>query len=408
MIEYFASIGVKKALAGIGCLGASYIAWRTLPEPRVRSKAMSIFKAGDICIKKKRWFAKNETKIFPTIHAVKIGRDKTDIVFSVPFGLNPDEVTKKQWLFQQKFGTNIELSRDNARFFLTVHHHKLPKEVKYDFAMISEHMKGLRLPIVSGQTKEGFVCYDMVQNPHLLIAGETGSGKSTQLRAILSAIIQAKQPEDIELYLADLKRSEFHLFKRVHHVKDVVITSTDLYRILTKLKREMVRRGNLLDRHELTHIDDLPKKLPYIVLCIDEVALLKKEKDSMAIVEDISAIGRSLGVFLILSMQRPDSEVLDGKLKNNLTVRMAFRHSDEINSRITIGTGEAASIKISDRGRMYFKHEALVEAQGPFLDAEDAKVLLESYKALREAPSASEESEIKEEKVFGVLSDETA
>lgn len=72
-------------------------------------------------------------------------------------------------------------------------------------------------------------------------------------------------------------------------------------------------------------------------------------------IEEISTIGRALGVYLILSMQRPDADVLDGKLKNNLTVRMAFRHADEINSRITIGSGEAAEIKQSEKGRMVLK-----------------------------------------------------
>ncbi|GIP25040.1 hypothetical protein J23TS9_01700 [Paenibacillus sp. J23TS9] len=123
--------------------------------------------------------------------------------------------------------------------------------------------------------------------------------------------------------------------------------ASGLKRIVMKLRRELRARGDLLDRHEVAHVNDLPEweRPPYIVLAVDEVALLKKEMDIMEGIDEISTIGRALGVFLILSMQRPDATVLDGKLKNNLTVRMAFRHADEINSRITIGSGEAAEIK---------------------------------------------------------------
>ena len=189
----------------------------------------------------------------------------------------------------------------------------------------------------------------------------------------------------MELYCADLKRSEFHLFKSV--ARQVVVEAPQLHQIVLKIRKEMRRRGDVLDRAGLANIDDLPagERPSYIVLAIDEVALLKKEKDIMEGIEEISAIGRALGVFLILSMQRPDSDVLDGKLKNNLTVRMAFRHSDEINSRITLGSGEAADIQQSQKGRMILKLDGLKPVQGPYLDIPKAKTLLEPYKRSEEA-----------------------
>jgi len=95
------------------------------------------------------------------------------------------------------------------------------------------------------------------------------------------------------------------------------------------------------------------------------VVLLKKETDVMDILEEISSIGRSLGVFLILSMQRPDSKLLDGKLKVNLTVRMGFKTADKTNSRI-IGT--PGSEKLNTPGRMVLKiNSDLQEVQSPEL-----------------------------------------
>lgn len=107
-------------------------------------------------------------------------------------------------------------------------------------------------------------------------------------------------------------------------------------------------------------------------------------------IEEISTIGRALGVYLILSMQRPDADVLDGELKNNLTVRMAFHHADEINSRITIGSGEAAEIKQSEKGRMVLKLDGCQFVQGPHLELEEARELLEPYKRV-ELPEPEEE-----------------
>src|SRR5699024_8880319 len=143
-------------------------------------------------------------------------------------------------------------------------------------------------------------------------------------------------------------------------------------------KKEMTKISNKLDKERVNSIDELKQKLPYIVICIDEVALLKKEKDIMDILEEISSIGRSLGVFIILSMQRPDAKLLDGKLKVNLTVRMGFQTADAINSKI-IGTPGSEKIQIPSRMLMKI-NSGLQEIQCPWLDNDEAKKLLEPYK----------------------------
>ncbi|MFP3488683.1 DNA translocase FtsK, partial [Staphylococcus sp. SIMBA_130] len=117
---------------------------------------------------------------------------------------------------------------------------------------------------------------------------------------------------------------------------------------LKKIKSEMTRRGDKLDAAGVNSIDQLKEKLPYIIICVDEVRLLKKETDVMDILEEISSIGRSLGIFIILSMQRPDSKLLEGALKVNCTVRMGFKTADAINSKV-IGTPGAEKIKIPGR-----------------------------------------------------------
>lgn len=372
---------------------------------------MRAFRSGELYLVKGE--GKNKRYIYPTIHAVSPDIDKVEYVFSIPLGLDPAKI-EKSFIFEQEFGKNYSLERAQKRFNLKVYKSSLEK-FKFKLEAIMGKSEGFRLPIVVGNSYKGFLVYDMVPYPHLLIAGETGSGKSTQIRSILTTLINCLSPEQLHLYLADLKRTELTLFRRVKHVQgDVAVEASSLIKMVTKLKKEMQDRGDLLDTWELAHIDDYnavaKDKKPYIVLCIDEVAEIKNEKKIMDIIESIGSIGRALGVFLILSMQRPDKDVLDGKLKNNLTVRMAFRHSDDINSWITLGrpNSHAAEIGIEEKGRFWFKHESLELVQSPELTLSAAKKLLEPYKVPKEdIKDLGEVEEVKPQKqqILGVLDD---
>lgn len=364
-----------------GLVTSSYIAWKayaTMPETELRRDINKAFKAGQLGKKVKRGIGKTarEVILYPKIQRVAARLESKQIVFTVPTGMNPKEVFDHDWLFRQVFGEHIELAGDVKTFVLNVYNEGIHM-FDYDAQEVAKAIEGMRLPIYVGKGRSGHVAYDMTEHPHLLEAGETGSGKSVLLRAILTTLVLFAK-DRIELYCADLKRSEFHLFRDV--ADDVVYDASSLEQILKGVKKAMRKRGDLLNRERVAHVDDLPeKKRPkYIVIAIDEVSLLKKH-DCMDIVEEISAIGRALGVYIILSMQRPDADVLDGKLKNNLTVRIAFRHADEINSRITIGSGEAAHIKQSQKGLMIHKLDGIKHVQAPFLHLEAARALLEPF-----------------------------
>lgn len=384
-----------------------------LAKQQAKAALLQVFKNGEIGISYS--YGQNKGMVYPKIRSVKFDykNKAAKFYFSIPTGLDPKDVKKKEYCFKQVFGEHIELKGEIKEFKLTVYTAVLPSVIQYDYEKYVPHFRKMKIPIVAGIDINGnIIVYDMVKNPHLLIAGETGSGKSTQLRSILSTLIQALPPERLELYLCDLKRSEFHLFRHVEHVRGLFVSPREMKPMLQYLQKEMRSRGDLLDQHEVSHIDDLQQPPPYIVLCIDEVALLQNEKKLMELVEEISAIGRALGVFLILSMQRPDRKVLDGKLKNNLTVRMGFKCADLINSRI-IGT--PGSEKLKEQGRMLLKIPTFTyskEIQAPYLELEKAKKLLESHKSVKGNNAKKEPSmhfersldtkEVKEN-VFGVL-----
>ncbi|MEK5415087.1 FtsK/SpoIIIE domain-containing protein [Paenibacillus sp. FSL L8-0708] len=364
---------------------------QSFPEKVMRRKLGALLRTNDFHSNLTGYNGK-AYRVQPAVKSVRMYLDRKEAMFQLPVGSDPQEVFKKSWIFQQVFGLEAELSMIDARTFMMSIYTTSVLSFMYNAVEIDQSLGIHRLPVYVGKDRQGDVVYDMVEHPHLLVAGETGSGKSAALRSILTTLI--RNVDNLDLYCADLKRSEFHLFKGV--ARTVVYETHEVLALVTMLRLEMRRRGDILEAAGVAHVDDLKESLNYIILAIDEVALLKKEKDIMQGIEEISTIGRALGVYLVLSMQRPDAQVLDGKLKQNLTVRMALKHADGINSRITIDSVDAANIKDSEKGRMVLKLNGLRYVQGPNLGLSEAKELLKGYKSpleIRQPQRASQESQ---------------
>lgn len=325
---------------------------------------------------------------FPRILDIRFKPDKTIYIFRLPHAIDPRDVRKKEYVFRSMFGENIEIKGEHT-VSLTVYHNVLNGSYDYNFDEIRLTMKRYNLPIIAGKDMNGkFHCYDMTKNPHLLIAGETGSGKSVMLRSILTSLIQYFRNGGLQLHLIDLKRNEIHLFRHIDIVKAAITDKANAKRCINWFHNQLKKRGDLLDQYGLDHIDkynslENVNKLDYLILCIDEFSLLREEKDTMEKLIDISALSRALGIYLILSTQRPDRKVIDGLMKANLTVRYAFRHADKINSRITLGEGvkaDASQIDEEDKGKFYMRFSGCHYLQSPFLSIEKAKELLSAYK----------------------------
>lgn len=404
---------VSGVIGGItaAAFAGAFVCYRGMPETVTRARMNKLFRSGDLYIRRKRRKGKEDRLIYPLINRVSSTKDFMQVNFTIPNGMDPKRIFDALWLFKQGFGPHLDLSEDCSRFTLVIYRADM-KQFNYELKDVFPAVRGMSLPVMAGKSRKGWEAYDMVKHPHLLISGETGSGKSVALRAILTTLIET-QGNNIELYCADLKRSEFHLFRGI--AKQVVVDANSLRTVLMKISKEMRDRGDLLDKAEVAHIDDLPNPPKYILLAVDEVSILRKDNDIMGMLQDISSLGRALGIFLILSMQRPDSKILDGALKNNLTVRMGFRQSDEINSRIAIGSGEAADIRMSQRGRMYMKGEELKMIQMPYLELKEAQKLLAPRKEIPPVKNRKDAIDVEfnvvedkvieddEEDLFGVL-----
>ncbi|OTZ80257.1 cell division protein FtsK [Bacillus thuringiensis serovar kyushuensis] len=349
--------------------------------------------------------------IYPKVHAVSSSKESVKYVFTIPNGLDPKTIEKKWFCFQQIFGRNVAIEGNIKKFVLNVFYSDAGlKQYNYSYKQWQPLLQKYRLPIVVGRDQFGnMITYDMVEanTPHLLIAGETGSGKSSMVRVVLSTLIQYMSPDKLHLYLGDLKNSEFHFLRRVKHVKEVCMEEIEMKIMLHKVWNEIRERRKLMEEYEVDHIDEYnklnpDKQKPYILLAIDEVAMLQDEKECMTTIEKISAVGRALGVFLMLSMQRPDAKVLDGKLKLNMTVRMGFKCDNTINSNIM---GTPGSEQLEQSGQMILKLNGLKKVQAPYLELNKAKQIVEPYRLLKEDITLQNSLQ-QELPLFGVLEHE--
>jgi S-DNA-T family DNA segregation ATPase FtsK/SpoIIIE len=173
--------------------------------------------------------------------------------------------------------------------------------------------------------------------------------------------------------------SEFFLFKDVEHVKSVCVYPEDMARMLKHIHGELKRRGELLNKHRVTHITKVPEKTPFILLAIDEIVMIMDDKEMKKQLVQIVSLGRALGIYCILSLQRPSHDILDTKIRGLLTVRMGFRTTDASNSKI-IGTPSSERISKTTPGRFLIKRDELTELQAPHLTEEKADKILAAYR----------------------------
>lgn len=218
---------------------------------------------------------------------------------------------------------------------------------------------------ISGQP----VLADLGDMPHLLIAGATGSGKSVCLNSVLTSLLMRVKPSVLKLILIDPKRIELNLFNHIPHLITPVVT--DIKKAATVLSwavREMEDRFEQLAQVGARNIDsynqilaskkgkDYPDLsfLPYIVVIIDELADLMMV--AAAEVEDavcrLAQLARAVGVHLIIATQRPSVDVITGLIKANITSRIAFEVSSQMDSRVILDTPGAD--KLVGKGDMLF------------------------------------------------------
>lgn len=195
------------------------------------------------------------------------------------------------------------------------------------------------------------IVYDLVQMPHLLVAGQTGSGKSIFLHNVIISLISQYTSNEINLLLIDPKKVEFEFYRGIDCVREVITTPERAVQKINDLCDEMDSRYKMFSELSVRDIESYNSKsdvrLPRIVLIIEELSdLAITSKDE--VIKDISRLiykARACGIHVILSTQRPDSDFVTGKLKNNFQCRAVFSMASIHDSRTALGTKGAEKLK---------------------------------------------------------------
>ena len=244
---------------------------------------------------------------------------------------------------------------------------------------------------VSGQAVVG----DLARMPHMLIAGATGSGKSVCINTIVASLIYQATPDELQFVMVDPKMVELVGFNGIPHLRMPVVTDMEtVVGVLKWVVKEMERRYSLLAARSARNIeaynkdverDPTQKKLPFLVVVIDELA------DMMMIAGDeverlicrLAQLARAAGIHLVVATQRPSVDVITGLIKANIPTRISFAVSSHIDSRTILDT--AGAEKLLGRGDMlYLPQDASkpIRLQGAFVSDEEMGSLVEFWKRL--------------------------
>jgi len=223
---------------------------------------------------------------------------------------------------------------------------------------------------------------DLAKMPHLLVAGQTNSGKSVMINTILTSLLYRNSPADLKLILVDPKHVELTPYNDVPHLLTEVITEPE--KCISALKwavAEMERRYRTLSEAKSRNIieyNTLKKDegMPYIVIVIDELAdlMMMAARDVEALIVRIAQKARAVGIHLIVATQSPRVTVITGLIKANIPARIAFTVSQEVESRIILDISGAE--KLLGMGDMLFSTSDMPKpkrVQGALIEGDEVQ-----------------------------------
>ena len=238
---------------------------------------------------------------------------------------------------------------------------------------------------------------DLVEMPHLLIAGTTGSGKSVSLNTIIVSLLYQLKPDEVKFVIIDPKKVEMSLYKGLedHYllkfdgIDESIITKKDnAILALRSLEKEMDARYDLLaeaGKRNISEYNGMMKKskkdlMPYIVLMVDELAdlMMYSPRDVEAPIARLAQLARAVGIHLVIATQRPSVDVITGVIKANFPARIAFQVATKIDSRTILDVNGADKL-IGKGDMLYVKpgSSSPVRMHGAFVTLKEIEDLVE-------------------------------
>lgn len=241
---------------------------------------------------------------------------------------------------------------------------------------------------------------DIARMPHVLIAGQTGSGKSVCINAFLASLLFRASPSEVKLIMVDPKRVELTHYNGIPHLLSPVIVEPEkVISALRWIMAEMDRRYKLFQEAGARNIDGYNEMsgfqaLPYIVLFIDELAdiMLFSPVEVEDAITRIAQMSRATGIHMVLATQRPSVDVITGLIKANVPSRIAFAVASLVDSRVILDTQGAE--KLLGKGDMLYlppEQAKPMRIQGAFVNDKEINALVAFLKNQGVTPQYTEE-----------------
>jgi S-DNA-T family DNA segregation ATPase FtsK/SpoIIIE len=270
----------------------------------------------------------------------------------------------------------------------------------------------MEIPLFLGKDSSGeALLSDLTKMPHLLIAGTTGSGKSICINAIIAGVLLTKRPDEVKMILIDPKMVEMTAFNVIPHLMCPIVTETAMavqilewatvkmderYALLAEARVKNVAEYNSLGAKEIVERFNpsspeeeaqIPKRLPYIVIVIDELAdlMMTAPKEIEAYIVRLAQKSRAVGIHLVIATQRPQATVVTGLIKSNMPTRIGFRVAARLDSRIVLDQNGAETL-LGEGDMLFLKPGTsdLIRAQGTFVDEAEIKRIVKHLKQFGE------------------------
>jgi len=300
--------------------------------------------------------------------------------------------------------------------------------------LAGDEAQKMQIPLFLGKDSSGeALVSDLAKMPHLLIAGTTGSGKSVCINSIITGILLTRRPDEVKLILIDPKMVEMTAFNTIPHLMCPIVAETQMasqilewatvkmderYALLAEARVKNIAEYNRLGEEEILRRfkptteqerQKIPKKLPYIVIIIDELAdlMMTAAKEIEGYIVRLAQKSRAVGIHLVLATQRPQATVVTGLIKSNMPCRIGFRVAARMDSRIILDQNGAETL-LGEGDMLFLKPGTsdLVRAQGTFVDEGEIRRIVKHLKGVAEPQFHPELTQLRKVDVSAMPKDE--